>query len=72
MATYDRDEFIRVEFTTTCKYCKKTGFEWSKENGKYRLIDRAGKIHTCRPTMLAPDKGQAAVVKVESGSAPCH
>ena len=23
------------------------------------------------PTMLAPDKGQAAVVKVESGSAPC-
>lgn len=24
-----------------------------------------------RPTMLAPDKGQAAVVKDESGSAPC-
>ena len=24
-----------------------------------------------RLTMLAPDKGQAAVMKVESGSAPC-
>lgn len=23
------------------------------------------------PIMLAPDKGQAAVMKVESGSAPC-
>ena len=47
MATYDKDEFIRTDFSIVCKYCKKSGFEWYKYNGVYRLIDCTGKIHFC-------------------------
>jgi hypothetical protein len=40
------------------------------ENDLLEEIERNNKLLQ-RPTMLAPDKGQAAVVEDESGSAPC-
>lgn len=52
MATYDRDEFISVPYTRTCKFCGEEGLEWFKNptTGKYALYAYGqSKRHECRP-----------------------
>lgn len=35
------------DLTATCKYCGEEPLWWSETPAGWRLIDRAGEIHTC-------------------------
>lgn len=47
MSVYDKDDFIRVEFTQVCKFCQETGLEWKVVGKKWRLVNRMGHVHSC-------------------------
>jgi hypothetical protein len=32
-----------------CKYCGKKGFHWKQFDGKWRLADKEGELHSCLP-----------------------
>lgn len=35
--------------TTECKQCGKGSLEWFNDEGRWRLLERSGKVHVCDP-----------------------
>lgn len=45
---WDDDERELEDFCVTCKYCGASGLEWVEiEEGKWRLINSDGDVHSC-------------------------
>ena len=40
---------------TECKRCGKAGLTWEDDNGKWRLLERNGKIHDCHKAVSSDE-----------------
>jgi hypothetical protein len=59
------DEDDQPSFVT-CRYCKRSGFEWGVVDGKWRLHTPAGKLHVCKVKPLPqPPKSKIITDPVE-------
>lgn len=55
-SSQDGDEDERAPRTTECKFCGKSGLEWTDDNGRWKLIvPHTGELHICKFKNVAKD-----------------
>jgi len=54
---------MKPTFRDACKFCKEYGLQWWQFYNGWRLMEKDGTQHKCRPTRRAPDAGKSAAQK---------